>query len=855
MTKLDLSGEWKLRGEFLDISADRFTEVLNRPAGKFELKNRGTNPFPVKRGWMNANVPCDVITPLVENGIIEEPLDKANTEDCYWIKDLSWWFYKEFNITEETLEEEKIFLNFDVLDFNAEIILNGVPIGNHKNTFAPFREDVKRFLKVGSNHILIRITSGVEDHYPLDTISYYCASPHAVQDRRIYLRKPQFTYGWDWCKPVPTCGIGRNSYFEAVSGARIDGAYVYTREISDDKATLDVEVTIDNLREHTSDDAELEISIKYDNEVVWSKNVDLLISGGLNYWDCVAEIDNPKLWWPNGMGKQDLYTVEINVTCRGSKNVFKPFKAGIRTIKLNQDRINDNERLYAFEVNGVKTFCKGGNWVPADSVYLRVTDKKYETLVKEAAESNFTMLRMWGGGLYEPDVFYEKCSEYGILLMHDFMYACAFYPDHLDWFAAEAAKEAEFQTKRLRNYACMAIWTGNNEIHESITDWFKGEEKLEAFYGAKIFNYIQPKAVRDNCRDISYQPSSPFGGEIANSQEIGDSHVWRWLGRDPETRLKFMYELEGFDRLYTKFSSEYGFHGPLKKSSIDRFHDGEKIDYKGDIWNHHGEQERKHNSIMKAIDRHLTGASQLDMDGYLLYGGLMQGSLYEEMAESLRFKDYCYGMLTWMYNDCWPETGWTTIDYYLTRKVSFYFLKRAYATTMLIIRNDGDKMNVVGINETSKDIELNVEYGYVSFDGNRRKTQTTEINLSAFTRQKVLSFECKDDLKSGTCFVKPVGNKDFLPAVSLRSYYRDYNFPEASAKILNVEREDNVTKVTIKSDNYIPFVYLDLADDIKVSDNHFTMLPGEERKIEVYRNLTNDEISLRFASTMPNIQA
>ena len=849
MKTIDLSGQWKLRAEFLDVGADRYVEVLNRPEGKFEVLQKGPNVFPTREGWINASVPCDVLVPLVENGIIEEPLNKTNTKDCYWVKDLSWWFYKEFHVSSDLLEEEKVFLNFDVLDHKADIILNGIPIGKHRNTFVPFREEVKRFLKEGDNYILIRLTSGIEDHLEKDSISYYCASPHATQDRRIYLRKPQFSYGWDWCKPVPTCGIGRNAYLQAISGASIDGAYVYTKEITDDKAYLGVEVTIDNLCEYSSDDAKLEVNIKYDDEVVWSESCDLHINGGLNFWDTIAEIDNPKLWWPNGMGKQELYTVEIRVTCRGVTNEYKPFKIGIRTIKLNQDRINENERLFAVEVNGVKTFCKGGNWVPADSVYLRITDEKYETLVREAAEANFNMLRMWGGGLYEPDVFYEKCSEYGIMLMHDFMYACAFYPDHLEWFEREATREADYQTKRLRNYACMAVWTGNNEIHESITDWFRGQETVETFHGAKIFNYIQPKAVRDNCRYIPYQPSSPFGGAIANSQEIGDSHVWRWLGRDESTRMKFRFELEAFDRLYTKFMSEFGFHGPLKKSSVIRFHDGEEVVYKGEIWTHHGEQEGKHNAIAEAIDRHLTDYSNLDMDGYLLYGGLLQGSLYKELAESLRYKEYCHGDLIWMYNDCWPETGWTIIDYYLTRKVSFYFLKRAFAHTMFILRQEDDKINVVGINETPEDISVDVEYGYVSFDGSERNTNTTTINLPAFSRRVVLTFDCCGDTSVGTHFIQAINNHDILSAVSLRSYYRDYKFPEPAVKIVDVQRKDNLTRVTVKSDNFVPFVYLDLRDDIKLSDNYFHMLPGEEKVIDVYADLEEQDIVLNTAPT------
>jgi beta-mannosidase len=206
-----------------------------------------------------------------------------------------------------------------------------------------------------------------------------------------------------------------------------------------------------------------------------------------------------------------------------------------------------------------------------------------------------------------------------------------------------------------------------------------------------------------------------------------------------------------------------------------------------------------------------------------------------------------------MYNDCWPETGWTIIDYYLTRKISYYFLKRAFANTMFIIRGEGNTMHVVGINETPNDMEGNVQYGYISFDGANCKVETAAIRMPAFTRNTVLSFDCTDDPRSGTCFVKPVeDNEVILPAVSLRSYFRDYTFSEPSARITEILRENGITKVVIKAENFIPFVYLDLEDDIKLSDNYFSMLPGEERTIDIYRILEDEDIQLKFAYTMPN---
>jgi beta-mannosidase len=416
---------------------------------------------------------------------------------------------------------------------------------------------------------------------------------------------------------------------------------------------VDLYFEIEKLIMEASADAELHYEILLDNKVVKSGQADLLLAGGLNFHKESVSIENPQLWWPNGYGAQTQYTIRAWCVCNGHNNEYKPQKFGIRTIELDQSRLEDGTRNYFFKVNGVRVFCRGGNWVPADSVYLRVTDEKYRTLIQEAKEANFTMLRIWGGGQYEHDTFYEACSDAGILLMHDFMYACAFYPDHLDWFLHEAREEAWYQTKRLAHYPCMAVWTGNNEIHESYTDWFKNGSSPVRLHGEKIFNYIQPEAVHANCPQIPYMPSSPYyGDERANQVDMGDVHAWTFFTRDPDTKFKFNYELEAFDRFNARFSSEYGFHGPLVESSVKRFFDGEDIAFGSPVWEYHGEDIGKHNGLLEMIDRHITDAKELDECGYLLHAGILQGCFYSELVDPVRTRPYSAGNLIWMYNDC-----------------------------------------------------------------------------------------------------------------------------------------------------------------------------------------------------------
>lgn len=833
MITLDLAGEWKLRAEFLDLGPERFTEVLERPEGDFTVYHgKSPNAYPSKTGFLRAQVPCDVITPLVENNVIGEPFLKTNTKDCLWIRHLSWWFIRDFEVSEALYGEDTVRLFIELLDFKADIIVNGRPVARHTNAFCPFCQDVKRFLKLGKNTIIIRLTSGIEDNYSKDSVSFYCASDNALCDQRVYLRKPQFTYGWDWCQPVPTCGIGRGIRIEGFSGAKITASRVDTQEIENEQAAVTFFFELEKTIMTASAEATLNYELIFAGEVVYSAEKQLLLTGGLNYVQEKAVIPGARLWWPNGYGEQNLYELRARCTVNGKTLEMKPKKIGIRTVEIDQSKLADGTRNFFFKVNGVRVFCKGGNWVPADSVYLRVPDSTYKTLVEEAKAAGFTMLRMWGGGTYEPDCFYEYCSENGILLMHDFMYACGFYPDHKDSFLLEARREADYQTQRLAHYPCMAVWTGNNEIAESHTDWFPEPIAPDRFYGERIFNYIQPNAVHNNSPLIPYMPSSPYFGRVANQVDEGDVHAWTYFGRDPKTKFQFTYELEAFDRIPARFSSEYGFFGAPMESSVRRYHGGEEPVRGGAIWKHHGEFDRKRNSIDGAINRHLTDFSKLDTKGYLRYSGILQGCLYLELAEAMRQKPYGAGDLIWMYNDCWPETGWTVIDYYLTRKISFYFLKRSFSPKKLMVRQKDAGALVTVINEGPEAFTADFSYGYMDFTGNTGCTGMKTLEVGAHSWQQ-FEFAAEGDPEKGFFFVQ-APRAGFETADSLRAYYREYCFPEANVKIESAEIQGENLLVTVSADAYVPVAYLETADDrVHFSDNYFKLYPGEKKQIMV----------------------
>jgi beta-mannosidase len=837
MQMIHLEGTWKLRGEFLDVTAKDVSEVTERKEGVFgiEFSDKGPIPFPYRVGFMDAKVPGDVIEPLIEYGIVKDPLLKDHSKDAVWVKDLSWWYIKEFTVEESLLKEEEVRLFIGMLDYHADIIINHHVAAQHRNSFVPFYQDIKRFLKAGKNQLVIRLTSGVEEFHDRDSISFYCMNSNPLCNQRIYLRKPQYSYGWDWCKPLPTCGIGGDIYLEGFSGAKISAFRADTLEVNGKTAKLRMFFEIEKLRMCRAEDVIINYQICDGESVLYEKQMEEYFAGGLNFVEDIITLDAVELWWPNGYGDQKLYQMKAWVICANEKYQMKVKEIGIRTVALDHSKREDGTRNYAVIINGIKIWCKGGNWVPADSYYLRIPKSTYHTLIEEAKEANFTMLRIWGGGLYEPDYFYEECSRKGLLLLHDFMYACALYPDHEPWFLHQAILEAEYQTKRLAHYPCMAVWSGNNEIHESIAEWFPDRIKPKQFYGAKIFNYVQPKIVRENVPMIPYVPSSPYFGKLPNDMDSGDSHIWKWMRNAEETKMNFSFEIEAFDRLKTRFSSEYGFHGALMPSSVRRYHDGEIIKVGSPIWTNHGEQDRKHQTILEGVRRHLCELEDCAAEEYLLYSGVLQGCLYAQLAITLRSKDYCQGNLIWMYNDCWPETGWTIIDYYLTRKISYYFLKRAYESEKFIIKREDDRVRFLVINESNREKKLSLEYGYITFTGEKEQKERLDITVDVHSSYEFTIDNNNRNSVTGCYYIKALNDPQYQIATDVVPYFRNLELPDCKIDMVISDRTKDYTEVKISSNGYVPIAYLATEDDrTHYSDNYFELLPMEEKVVRVY---------------------
>ncbi|MCL2811003.1 MAG: beta-mannosidase [Clostridia bacterium] len=786
------------------------------------------------------SLPCDVRMPLIRHGIIRDPVVADYCFESEWVEQKSWWFTKEFVIAPQDQHGRSIRLVLESLDLCADIFVNAQHVGSHQSCHYPFETEVSRCVREGKNTLTVRLTAGHEKVAPeqLRYIEdYICTeSRDGRGDRgekaRAFLRKPQYVYGWDWAPRIATIGIMKNAFLVIQHNFAITQVHPVTLEADAEskRARMRFEVQFDNYKPISTSETTVLLDMRIGDEKVLSLQKEVLAVSGVNFVNFEAEIQNARLWWPSGAGEQPLYTVCVTLKTEDGEYTAEPVQTGIRTVSLNLDKCGEGSRRFAIEVNGIPIYCKGGNWIPADSIYARVTPEKYEALIREARDCNFNMLRVWGGGIYERDVFYDLCDQQGILVWQDLMFACSLYPDDQEWFLRECEREIHYQAKRLRHHPCLALWCGNNENQSIFERYFAGMETGAATGGLVIYNQLAPSILRDISPEIPYWRSSPYGGYWPNDNDVGDRHHWGdcTMNNDMEKRIT----PEEYDKTTSKFISEYGYIGPCSDKTIGKYYGDNQV-IRGDrIWNLHNNTFEKE-TVPAGIRKHYAEPDALELCDYLQYARLVQGLMYAYSLESIRFYEHSSGSLFWMYNDAWGEVGWTIIDYYLDRKPSYYFVKRAFAPVKLILRPSADQKSVLvmGINDTPEKARLRMEYGYAGFDG-AFDTARQEIVVEPFSKGIVAMFDMpKKDKRRGVVFARADG----IPLAILRTGdFKDYALAQSAVTIENIQAKGSDYEVTVRSDGYSHAVSFGLDASIRLSDEYFDMLPGDTRTIVLY---------------------
>lgn len=803
-----LDGTWELRDEDLDCGAEDAPRILK-----------------LKRGWIPTPVPGDVRQGLIAAGTIEDPLLGLNSLKQHWVEERSWWLRKQFSVTSTELESDQIELEIDGLDVHASIFLNGSHLGDHPSAFRPFVTRIEEHLVKGENTLLIRLTSGTETvpEEEADALGGFiqtsASRPERGDRRRVFLRKPQYTWGWDWAPRIASVAIAGSVRLRVLNKTAIrDVAIVCERR--GERVEMQATVTVEWLDWYQEGRGTVELSVTDpDGRTVQERSAKTFLQSGLNYVELRLPIRNPKLWWPAGMGRQDLYTVSASVRAAGRTLRHPPIKYGIRFVELERDN------TFAISVNGVRTFCKGANWITPDALYARATDEQISHLVAEAKLANFNMFRVNGVGRYERDSFYEACDCEGIMVWQDFMFGCAPYPDHLESFRDEVAREADFQTRRLRNHACVVLWCGSNENLNTMRTAKFGETER----GSALMGRVLPAVVRQNCPGTPYWYCSPYGGRKARYESFGNCHYWEHMMHGKMTPR---ITPERYDRCRAHFVTEFGYIGPCDSRTTSTYLDGAPFDLDSEVWLHHTNTFEK-DTVSAGIRKHYADPEGLTPEEYFLYGGLTHGMMLGYALDALRAKERCHGGLFWMYDDCWGEVGWPIIDYCRRRKIPWYFVRRALSHRRLIMRARGDQISVKLANDTLSTASGVVEYGYVSLDGKCRDARRVRFTAPPAARTVVATFTKGKHAPTHGLWYARANARDILTATLKATDFRRLKTAPPNLSLRITPAGTNGYRLRIATDVHAHAVQIALPDEAVPEDNYFDLLPGESRTINV----------------------
>jgi beta-mannosidase len=783
--------------------------------------------------WMSATVPGDVHTSLLMAGVIPEVFYDMNIESVQWIEDREWWFRTSFEAPPHPDHPEvRDLLTFDGLDVFATVYLNGEPLGSHANMFRPAVFDVTTRLSYGHpNFLAVRFDPVRRMVRGRDVPGQW--APYGFE--RALVRKAQYQFSWDWAPRLVNVGIWQGVRLARYRTARLLFPYLTTLRVSEERAVVVAgsEVEVWGVPEG------LELDVRLSRPgVAIEATTD--VRGGSG--EVCLTVPDPDLWWPNGYGSQVLYGLEVHL--RRGRAVLESWSdhIGIRTVDL--DRTPEPDEVgaenFTFVINGIPIFAKGANWIPADSLNGRVDRERYEALMRPFVEANGNMLRVWGGGQYEKDDFYHLADKLGVLIWQDFMFACARYPDDPE-FLAEVRAEAEYQVRRLRNRACIAMWVGNNE-NDSIEDGLAWQTPGRDYPGKALYHEHLPRIVGRLDPTTPYWPSSPYGGNDHNGEQAGDRHNWHvWHGgalprrfgekphHDPSPDgVSYRHYLEDMAR----FVSEFGMHASPVIETLRRNVPTQALHLGSASVEFRNKDTPKDKGY--ALMRAHSGLPH-DLSEYVDYSMLCQAEgLKLGIEHYRRRKFHCSGSLFWQWNDCWPGISWSVLDYYGFPKAAYFFVRRAYAPVLASFTEDSDGgVNIWVTNDLLTPANETLEWMHSTFDGDVLDREAVAVRVppnDSLPVARIPGDRLGGDRRATFLWVR--GNGGLVP--ENRHFFaeiKDLVRGRAHVSVRWQEREDGLV-ATLSSDGYAYFVHVFVPlEGVRYSDNWLDIPPGERRSV------------------------
>lgn len=771
MNAIDLAGDWVLRDD----------------SGKHST---------------NMQVPGDAINALHCAGLIPDPYWGRNEYDLRWISERDWTLTRTFD-----LESTDFHLVLGELDTVAKVLVNGEQVLDADNAFRLYQVDVSSALCVGTNELEIQFRSPIHAAGEEQANQPFFV-PYHTQNNPLFngnmLRKQQCDFGWDWNIALAPFGLYGEVYLEPKRSLRIDAVTV--RQTHHDGA-VDVDVHA-QLRAEVTNLTPFTICLG-------DTKVSGLVMPGTQTVAATLTIENPDLWWPAGLGSQPLHTLTVKLGEEVATRLI-----GLRSMELVSEP-DEVGRSFKMQVNGQDVFARGANWIPADALAGRITQEAVRDLLKSAVAANMNMIRVWGGGRYEPDWFYDMCDELGLMVWQDFMFACNLYPC-TDDFLRNVAQEVRQQASRLHHHACLALWCGDNEVLGALT-WFPESVKDRDRY-LVAYDRLN-RSIETNLKAIDPQanwwPSSPSPGPLSfgdawHDDSSGDMHFWSvWHeGRD----------FDHYRDVAPRFCSEFGFQSYPSMPVIKRFASPEDFNIASPVMESHQKNKGGNARIAETMFRYFR--FPVNFESFVYLSQVQQGIAIKTAVTHWRMlKPHCMGTLFWQLNDSWPVCSWSSLNHGGSWKLLHHMAQHFYSPVMATLVPDGDQLLVKAVNDTRDPVKLALEVLALSVTGQTRQLAVSSVEVPIDSAVNPLVLECAALMPDELVLMRWAsedgqGGTDLHAPKPLKAYNL-----KPSGLTFATQQDGDQTILTFKSTAAAFFVAVEADVPGRFTDNGFHVLP------------------------------
>lgn len=820
--------------------SDNITKILLTDGWQFRKYENGEKLYP-------AQVPGCIHTDLLTNKLIEDPYYGANEKKLQWISEETWEYVLEFDIDRNILKKNVVNMVFEGLDTYADVYLNGELLLAADNMFRSWEIDCKEKLLQGKNNLTIIFQPPlkvVENVW--EELGYKLPG-----GKQVFTRKAPFHYGWDWGPVFTTSGIWKPLYIEAYDIAKISDFHIALDTLKDEKAEMYAEIEIES-----ANNEDINIVLLQGDSII--STIEKEIEEGTTKFSFSFNIENPKLWWPSGYGEQNLYNFTLQLQKNNSTLDSATCRTGIRTVELVQVQERSG-KSFMFRINNQPIFMKGANYIPQDNFQNRVTEERYKELLQDVVAANMNMLRVWGGGIYENDIFYDLCDEYGILVWQDFMFACAMYPSDTI-FLKNVEQEAIDNVQRMRKHPSVALWCGNNEINEAWHNWGwqtgRTTAEIDTIWNGynRLFNNVLPTVVTNLSPQTPYWESSPqLGRGNPNSISQGDSHYWGvWHDAEP---------FEVLAQKVPRFMSEFGFQAYPEMATIETFTTPADRTINSEVIKNHQKHQRGNQLILEYMEREYflpdTFATLLYLSQVLQAEGMKIG--FEAQRRSM---PWCMGTLYWQLNDCWPVVSWSGRDYYGRWKALHYFAQRAFSKVLISPVSTEEGVQIYIVSDSIHSFSGKLKLKLMEFSGNIVWEETANVEVAANASHVYKRIDLKNYLQGA--------RKNLLVLVAtlekeeqvISSNHLYFNIPkelklENPGISIKTEKSEKGYKISLSTVSLARNVYLSINENGFFTDNYFDLMPGQVKILtfETLEDISSFQTKLKITSlfdTFPN---